>query len=39
MTIRLLIKSATRFVRWCERERMSYREEFDRLLNGAHIPE
>ncbi len=37
MTMRLAIRDATRFVRWCERERMSYREGFSRLLASAKV--
>jgi hypothetical protein len=36
-TMRVRIKASNRFVRWCERERLSYREGFDRLV--AHLDE
>lgn len=31
-TMRLAIKDAEKFIRWCERERLSYREGFARLI-------
>lgn len=31
-TARVSVRSANAFVDWCERERMSYREGFDRLV-------
>lgn len=31
-TARVSVRSANAFVEWCERERMSYREGFDRLV-------
>ena len=36
-TMRVRVKASNRFVRWCERERLSYREGFDRLV--AHLAE
>lgn len=30
-TARVSVRSANRFIEWCEAERMSYREGFDRL--------
>jgi hypothetical protein len=29
---RVTVRSANAFIEWCERERMSYREGFDRLV-------
>lgn len=31
-TARVSVRSANEFIEWCERERMSYREGFDRLV-------
>ncbi|GJD53880.1 hypothetical protein OPKNFCMD_6659 [Methylobacterium crusticola] len=31
-TARVSVRSANAFIEWCERERMSYREGFDRLV-------
>jgi hypothetical protein len=31
-TARVTVRSANTFIEWCERERMSYREGFDRLV-------
>ncbi len=31
-TARVSVKSANAFIEWCESERMSYREGFDRLI-------
>ena len=31
-TARVSVRSADRFIEWCERERISYREGFDRLV-------
>jgi hypothetical protein len=31
-TARVTVRSANAFIEWCERERMSYREGFDRLV-------
>jgi hypothetical protein len=31
-TARVTVRSANAFIEWCERERMSYREAFDRLV-------
>ena len=31
-TARVSVRSANVFIEWCERERMSYREGFDRLV-------
>ena len=31
-TARVSVRSADAFIEWCERERMSYREGFDRLI-------
>jgi hypothetical protein len=31
-TARVTVRSANAFIEWCERERMSYREGFDRLI-------
>ena len=31
-TARVSVSSANAFIEWCERERMSYREGFDRLV-------
>jgi hypothetical protein len=36
-TLRLDIDDATKFIRWCERERLAYREGFARLV--GHIAE
>lgn len=32
-TARVSVRSANTFIEWCERERMSYREGFDRLVS------
>jgi hypothetical protein len=32
-TARVSVRSANAFIEWCERERMSYREGFDRLVS------
>jgi hypothetical protein len=32
-TARVSIRSANAFIEWCERERISYREGFDRLVD------
>ena len=37
VTMRLSIRSATKFGAWCERRRISYREGFDELV--ARIPD
>lgn len=34
-TMRLSIRDAERFIKWCDRERLSYREAFARLV--AHL--
>ena len=31
-TARVSVRSANRFIEWCEQERISYREGFDRLV-------
>jgi hypothetical protein len=31
-TARVSVRAADRFIEWCERERISYREGFDRLV-------
>jgi hypothetical protein len=31
-TMRVRIKASNKFVAWCERERLTYREGFDRLV-------
>jgi len=31
-TARVSVRSADRFIEWCEQERVSYREGFDRLV-------
>jgi hypothetical protein len=31
-TARVSVRSANAFIEWCEKERMSYREGFDRLV-------
>src|ERR1700712_5428184 len=31
-TARVSVRSANRFIEWCEQERLSYREGFDRLV-------
>jgi hypothetical protein len=31
-TARVSVRSANAFIEWCERERLSYREGFDRLV-------
>jgi hypothetical protein len=31
-TMRVRVEASNRFVDWCERERISYREGFDRLM-------
>jgi hypothetical protein len=32
-TARVSVRSANAFIEWCERERISYREGFDRLVD------
>jgi hypothetical protein len=34
-TARVSVRSANAFIEWCERERISYREGFDRLVAFA----